>query len=338
MQVHAVGLARHTQPLTADYLISRDAVDVSGVTPLPTERPATAEPIAMQEDDPRHMKGHSHERHEPHDGEHVPGVLRLLEEGHFRGVADVRLRINFHEQLAARAQAAAVPVAAEGTARLADAVTAAAADVLAPYATDAQTKAAVDGLLSTFDEAVAAAGDAIGSDGAIDVNALETSLQSAFDDLLAELRSLLAEPAVEPQADGPAAPVPADTTEPGAVDAPTSGGTVLTDPTAPATIYVGGAVAQPVAADGPVTPAPTETNPSTETGDNESGTVPPSSTDALAALTDAFHEALSILLSSIDSALQLPEPTPPSGNGAAFDKFVAIYGGLRDGTSLDDLG
>jgi hypothetical protein len=32
-------------------------------------------------------------------GERLPGVLRLLQEGHFRGVADVRLRINFHEQL-----------------------------------------------------------------------------------------------------------------------------------------------------------------------------------------------------------------------------------------------
>ncbi|MFH1370642.1 MAG: hypothetical protein ABII09_05080 [Planctomycetota bacterium] len=31
----------------------------------------------------------------------VKGVLRLLQEGHFKGVADVRLRINFHDELAA---------------------------------------------------------------------------------------------------------------------------------------------------------------------------------------------------------------------------------------------
>jgi hypothetical protein len=31
----------------------------------------------------------------------VPGVLRLLQAGHFKGVADVRLRINFHAELAA---------------------------------------------------------------------------------------------------------------------------------------------------------------------------------------------------------------------------------------------
>ncbi len=33
----------------------------------------------------------------------VPGVIRLLEAGHFKGVADVRLRINFHDQLEQRA-------------------------------------------------------------------------------------------------------------------------------------------------------------------------------------------------------------------------------------------
>lgn len=35
------------------------------------------------------------------DSEQSKGVLRLLQEGHFRGVADVRLRINFHDELSA---------------------------------------------------------------------------------------------------------------------------------------------------------------------------------------------------------------------------------------------
>jgi len=39
------------------------------------------------------------------------GVLRLLQEGHFKGVADVRLRINFHDELAG-IQATAVDAAA----------------------------------------------------------------------------------------------------------------------------------------------------------------------------------------------------------------------------------
>ena len=40
---------------------------------------------------------------EPREGEEMQearGVLRLLQEGHFKGVADLRLRINFAEELA----------------------------------------------------------------------------------------------------------------------------------------------------------------------------------------------------------------------------------------------
>jgi hypothetical protein len=44
-----------------------------------------------------------------------PGVLRLLEDGHFKGVADVRLRINFFDELSARADQQAVNAASDGT-------------------------------------------------------------------------------------------------------------------------------------------------------------------------------------------------------------------------------
>ena len=46
------------------------------------------------------------------------GVLRLLEAGHFRGVADVRLRINFFDELSAKATADAQQAAVAGTANL----------------------------------------------------------------------------------------------------------------------------------------------------------------------------------------------------------------------------
>ena len=38
---------------------------------------------------------------ESNNSEDVEGIIHLLQEGHFKGVADVRLRINFHEELAA---------------------------------------------------------------------------------------------------------------------------------------------------------------------------------------------------------------------------------------------
>lgn len=50
------------------------------------------------------------------------GVIRLLQEGHFKGVADVRLRINFQEELAALEQAEVKNVAGEKTDELLQAV------------------------------------------------------------------------------------------------------------------------------------------------------------------------------------------------------------------------
>ncbi|MHC4157854.1 MAG: hypothetical protein ACYSSO_02125 [Planctomycetota bacterium] len=47
------------------------------------------------------------------DDQEASGVIRLLQEGHFKGVADVRLRINFHDELAA-IEAGELKNAAEG--------------------------------------------------------------------------------------------------------------------------------------------------------------------------------------------------------------------------------
>jgi len=50
------------------------------------------------------------------------GVLRLLQQGHFKGVADIRLRINFHDQLAAIETAQLRAVADEKVGDLAESV------------------------------------------------------------------------------------------------------------------------------------------------------------------------------------------------------------------------
>lgn len=60
------------------------APEPTPVAPIDPLAPEPSDPIAP---DPTKTKG--------------AGVLRLLEAGHFQGVADVRLRINFHDDLAA---------------------------------------------------------------------------------------------------------------------------------------------------------------------------------------------------------------------------------------------
>ena len=60
-------------------------------------------------------------------------------------------------------------------------------------------------------------------------------------------------------------------------------------------------------------------------------------TAALASLTQTFDEALAELLGSIQITLALPELSPPSGNGVAYDKFLAIYNGLIETANQLDI-
>lgn len=79
--------AAATQPGISNSTISGSGVEASEPT-APIERAAepvvTPEPEAPAVSDP---------------AEKEPGVLRLLQEGHFRGVAAMRLRINFADAL-----------------------------------------------------------------------------------------------------------------------------------------------------------------------------------------------------------------------------------------------
>ena len=105
-----------------------------------------------------------------------PGVLRLLEAGHFRGVADVRLRIVHAEKLAAAALRAAEAPVRDAAAALASAV----AGRLA--ADEVPAEAGGDGPAT---EELAAALDAAVDDyfraDAPDPEALAASLTSVFD-------------------------------------------------------------------------------------------------------------------------------------------------------------
>ena len=49
-----------------------------------------------------------------------------------------------------------------------------------------------------------------------------------------------------------------------------------------------------------------------------------------------FQESLTSSVASIDKATQLPGPSEPSGNGAAYDKFLPIYNELRGQTVAVD--
>lgn len=120
------------------------------------------------------------------DIEEGKGVLRLLQEGHFKGVSDVRLRINFFDELAAieagKLQAVAeqkVNAVLESVGGIVDTFLAAEENGL----TEEQT-AGVPELQETFVQAVSGY-----------INEPVTDLNNAFEDFVEALRNLFAPPA-----------------------------------------------------------------------------------------------------------------------------------------------
>lgn len=160
---------------------------------------------------PRHPHTEGHTRKA-----HANGALRQLEEGHFKGVADVRLRINFHEEIAHRQQQQVQEIVQEGLATLTDTVAAHAETRFPPDRLTDEQAETFHQLFATFDASARDAGAAFaGSDGP-DMEALSGALQDAFDTLHTALAHLLTPETAEPAT----TPTPPVTEEP--ADAETS--------------------------------------------------------------------------------------------------------------------
>ena len=209
----------------------------------------------------------------------VPGVIRLLEAGHFKGVADVRLRINFHDQLEQRAADKAADTLRTGADELVKTTASTTDEVLTSFATDEAAREAVQASLDEFSDSVdTTVATALKADD-LDLDAIVSDLRAAFDDLVGDLRDLF----------GPA-------------KADTSGADKLVS-------------VVPTAGDPPAIDA---------------------FEAALTERTDAFDQALSSLIESVESSVYLPDPSPAPGNGSAYDKFLAIYHNLGSGDSQLD--
>jgi hypothetical protein len=245
-------------------------------------------------------------------GARARGLLDKLEAGHFSPVADLRLRINFHEELAARAEQRVEDAINEQAPALNAAVESGLADVLAAAGATEEDRAAAAELLSQFQTSLDSTLDE--SDARVTTADLRDQLSTSFDSFLDQLRDLLAPDEVPPpdHADpiegDPAAPVPA---------APV-------DDTAP----VAQAVAQAPISDADPSVPPAEPVDPVETSALD---------DAIASLASAFAAALDSLMTSIADAGALPEPVAPSNSGRAFAKFLAQYQALTASAGADDL-
>lgn len=239
------------------------------------------------------------ERENPH-ARKAPGVLRLLEAGHFKGVADVRLRINFFEELSAGAAERAQAAAGERSAKLVETVTAGVDGLLDTADVDETTGELVAGAVGEFETGVTEALEGFTSAGVPNPDSLASGIQSSFDALISTLVEAMTPPAQVP-----------DSTP----DSKTDGATGTDVEASPLAVEEGQIAAAP---DTPAVPTLDE---------------------LIASLVDSFEQALASLITAIVDASSLPDPSPPTGNGAAYDKFLDIYNELRglSGT-VDDVG
>lgn len=209
----------------------------------------------------------------PHDAEEAKGVLRLLEQGHFKGVADVRLRINFHDQIQAADSQAQQQVTQKAVADLSGTVITQLDEIVAGGDLTEEQLAELGEAKQAFEQAV--------SDVEQNSPQLPQDLQAAFDTLTQALAPLLA-------AEVESAP---EVSEPESPDA----ATVTEDPVI------------------------------TESSQDQTSVEPA----ALGTFQDAFAAALQVVQESLTSTDSiLPPLSQSSGNGSAYDKFLATYNEL----------
>lgn len=208
------------------------------------------------------------------------GVIRNLINGHFKGVADVRLRINFSEQIEALEQAELAKATGSGLSTLSDSINNEINAALGSEEIDEESSILFMSALETFNNEISQLRTNIPqSDNLI------SEIRSSFDNFVLSTRPTIEEP-VEPEP-------------------PITGETVLSEE-----VIIPDAE-QPGA-------------------DIISEKEPQFSIDQfLTDLISTFDAELELLETTLANTSVIPEISEPSGNGKAFDKFMAIYNEMK---------
>jgi len=268
--------------------------------------------------------------------EELPGVIRNLLAGHYTGVADVRLRINFADELAAIEQEQIQAAAAEQIDGMVVTVGATIAGLLgssetvkaeeiegtteetAEEPTDSPTEeqlAAIAEYQGAFVEEVNESKEVFITSETPSQEELFAGLNVAFESFAASLISIF-EPEPEPEAVTPPIITTSESTK---------------GESEPDELLIeegGSEIPGEINGEGlePETPS--------EAGFDYQGFIE--------SLTSSFTTALDGLINSLNEVNALPELSEPNGNGVAFDKFLAIYNELRNeepesGTAGEEL-
>ncbi|MHC4636192.1 MAG: hypothetical protein ACYTBP_07720 [Planctomycetota bacterium] len=248
---------------------------------------------------------------EDESGGRAHGVLRLLQEGHFKGVADLRLRINFADEIAALESENIKAASADGAPALSDSVSGSVNSLVDQgIITQEQANEFIETFQQDIDLAIKNFHDS--QDPA--TSGLVTDLTSVFDALVAALTA--AHQGQQTQSQDPTVPR-SDSTQMSS----DSVAQIQTDDTQP-------------------TDPPSQDPASDITADNALTSDPVLAQGQvfdfqafIDYLTDSFTDALDEFVNSLSSSGPLPELSEPNGNGKAYQKFLDIYNQMHANTA-----
>jgi len=244
------------------------------------------------------------------DQEGMPGVLRLLQEGHFKGVADVRLRITFAEEIAAMEREQTEPIVADGVTGLVDTVAAGMEPFTVENGLDEQTVTGIGEASAALTASLEKIADDYQSGNITTAADLIARIQTGFDGFISSVQSIL---------DAASASVPETPAEAVTLQA---GDPSLSMAMASTEIIDGASVEEVPVEEVPAEESPAQDGPAGEISSFDFQT-------ALADLIASVTSKLQELATALHSIQVLPPLSEPTGNGKAYAKFLAIYNGMK---------
>lgn len=280
-------------------------VDASRIQPPVTEHTQYNAPAKIRQPEPKDPAKHVEKS--ATGSETVPqqnraqGAMRLLQEGHFKGVAALRLRINFFDQLPALEQESIQAIAQEGIAELTLVMQEQVDDLnnggLIGEESLPQLAELADTFISEMQSSVAGE--------TLDQQQLITTLELHYGNFRTALQNLLQPPE----------PTPTQATEPAQQPAIAGIFTEADQGVENSPLAISPLEGELPAGQAAVSPS----NPAEESGSHAQ----------LAASLDVLDSTFRNQLSGIEERLQdsslLSVPEQPNNNGAAFQKFVTTY-------------
>lgn len=215
------------------------------------------------------------------DDNKVRGVMRLLQDGHFRGVADVRLRINFNDEISALQSEATGAVIEKGVEDIVGALQSELTASLEANPLDENLAASIDESSTLMFAEFMSIQQSNTGESSPQTSVIISEIQTAFDTFITSITT-----SQEPSDIAP--------------DAESSG-------------------------------LKAETLTLIESGDDEGQelTTQNAFDQLVANLTETFSAKLSSFENALNEASVLPDLSEPTGNGKAYNKFLAIYNNMN---------